>query len=416
MTRVLKALLTTTISLVWWSAAQAQTTGYDARAELLKTDVYFLASEALEGRETGTSGARIAAHYIAARMEALGLQARGDEGTYFQNFAIPQLNPHSTDPGTMTSVVQGKNVIGYIDHGAETTVVIGAHYDHLGYGNFGSLYMGDPAIHHGADDNASGVSGLLHLAALCRDQFTQNNYLFIAFAGEERGLLGSNYFVKSATYDLERVNYMLNMDMIGRLNAESVLAINGVGTSPSWMSLLETIEVDSIAITTSASGIGPSDHTSFYHQGIPVLHFFTGQHEDYHRPSDVAQKINYTGLWSVMSFVGQVIAGLDDAGKLVFAETTDPTQTARSDFKVTLGVMPDYLYGGQGMRIDGVRPDRPADNAGLQKGDIILQMGGTDIGDMTDYMNALSQFIPGQKVNIVFERDGERKAADVTFD
>ena len=385
----------------------------EATAQLQK-DIGYLASDKLEGRETGTHGGDLAAVYIAKRMAELKLKPMGDNGTYLQEFALPQFDPHN--PHQTTSVVKGSNVVGFLDHGAENTIVIGAHYDHLGYGGFGSLYVGDePQIHNGADDNASGVAGLLYLVKVCK-QFPNNNFLFIAFAGEERGLLGSNYFVKHSTTDLSHVNFMINMDMIGRLKPERSLAIGGVGTSPSWMPVLESLHVDSIQIVPTESGVGPSDHTSFYNEGIPVLHFFTGQHEDYHKPSDDTERINFPGMISVLHYITDVIDDLDDESKLVFQETKDSTQTARADFKVTLGVVPDYLFSGEGMRIDGLRPDRPASNAGLQKGDVVVQMGDVKVSDMMSYMEALGEFNPGQTVKVTVVRDGTRIEKEVTFD
>ncbi|HLF63392.1 MAG TPA: M28 family peptidase [Saprospiraceae bacterium] len=383
--------------------------------EQLRKDISYLASDALEGRETGKPGAQLAATYIATRMAELKLAPMGDEGTYFQEFAMPQFDPHN--PHSTTSVVRGSNVIGFMDHGAEHTIVIGAHYDHLGYGGFGSLYIGaEPAIHNGADDNASGVAGLLYLAEVCKKQFRGNNFLFIAFAGEERGLLGSNYFVKNATTDLSSVNFMLNMDMIGRLKAEKSLAVYGVGTSPEWKPVLEALQIDSIQMVPTESGVGPSDHTSFYHEGIPVLHFFTGQHEDYHKPSDDTDKINFAGMQSVLKYIEAVLQALDDDAKLVFQETQDSTQSMRTDFKVTLGVMPDYLYSGKGMRIDGVRPDRPAAKAGILKGDIVLRMSDLEVIDMMSYMEALGTFVPGQTIKVLIEHEGVQLEKEVTFD
>lgn len=396
------------------STEQVASRGIGAMAQL-KKDITYLSSDALEGRETGEPGAQLAADYIAGRMADLKLKPMGDDGTYFQEFAMPQFDPHS--PHSTTSVVRGSNVIGFLDNNADHTVVIGAHYDHLGFGSFGSLYAGgEPAIHNGADDNASGVGGLLYLASVCKVQFKQNNFLFIAFAGEERGLLGSNYFVKHSTTDLTRFNYMLNMDMIGRMKPEKSLAVYGVGTSPQWMPVLETLHIDSIQIVPTESGVGPSDHTSFYYEGIPVLHFFTGQHEDYHKPSDDVDKINFAGISSVMKYIEAILRAFDDDQKIAFQETQDSAQTMRTDFKVTLGVMPDYLYSGKGMRIDGVRPDRPAAKAGLVKGDIVLRLGDMEVNDMTTYMEALGSFAPGQTIKVMIEHEGAQVEKEVTFD
>jgi hypothetical protein len=381
----------------------------------MRMDITYLASDALEGRESGSKGGQLAAQYVAERMAGLKLKPMGDDGTYFQDFAISQLNPHN--PHGTTSIVHGSNVVGYLDQGAPYTIVVGAHYDHLGYGGFGSLYISDePAIHNGADDNASGVAGMLAIADACRKKFKQHNFLFIAFAGEERGLLGSNYFVKNPVIDLASVNYMINLDMVGRLKAERSLAISGVGTAPQWRPAIEALNIDSLHIVATESGVGPSDHTSFYYEGVPALHFFTGQHEDYHKPSDDVDKVNFPGLASVTKYIIALIGELEDDPKLEYQETQDSTQMVRSDFKVTLGVMPDYLYDGRGMRIDGVRPDRPAANAGLVKGDVVLKMGDFDIADMMGYMEALGGFSPGQKIMVTIERDGKEVEKELTFD
>ena len=212
------------LSLTAWS---------QSAIEQLRTDVSYLADDKLEGREIGTTGEQLAAEYIAKRYQEIGLTPKGIDG-YFQTFSRKQeQNPHSTAP-TDTGRVVGRNVAGFIDNGAKTTVIIGAHYDHLGYGAHGSLHTGEPAIHNGADDNASGVAVMLHLAETLKNGPKANNYLFIAFSGEERGLWGSNFFAKEPTIKVENVNYMINMDMVGRLNEENTLAVNGTGNSPLW--------------------------------------------------------------------------------------------------------------------------------------------------------------------------------------
>ena len=311
----------------------------------------------------------------------------------------------------------GHNVIGYIDNHAENTVVIGAHYDHLGYGGHESLYRGTPAIHNGADDNASGTSTLIELARkLKSSSFKKYNYLFIAFSGEEKGLLGSNYFVKHPTIDLKKVNYMLNMDMVGRLKPEEhVLLINGAGTSPSWDSLLNNIKVDSLRIKTTASGVGPSDHTSFYLEGIPVLHFFSGTHSDYHKPSDDEPLINYNGMVSIFHYMYDLIEQTNKLPKLTFTKTNDSSNEDAPRFKVTLGVVPDYAFEGSGMRIDGVTEGRPAAIAGFLKGDVVIQMGEEKVADMMSYMKALSKFKKGDKVKVKVQRGNEVVEKDVTF-
>lgn len=382
----------------------------------LKEDVVYLASDSLEGRATGSEGELKAATYIADRFKALGLKPGGENNTYFQKFTFtPKTNPHQMPDSTAESAtkITGTNVIGRIDNSSETTIIIGAHYDHLGYGGQGSLYRGGKAIHNGADDNASGVALVLEMAAKLRKKNTANNYVFIAFSGEEMGLLGSNHFVKNATTPLENVNYMINFDMVGRLNADRSLVINGTGTSPVWESVLNDINRD-FKLVMKASGVGPSDHTSFYLNNIPALHFFTGQHQDYHKPSDDSHTLNYEGIQALSMYVFDLIAALDDDGKLTFTKTKNESQRVPG-FKVTLGVVPDYMYDGKGMRIDGVTEDKPAANAGLQKGDVVVKMEDYEIADMMGYMKALSKFEKGQTVKVTVKRGEDAIAVDVTF-
>ncbi|MFI5219038.1 MAG: M28 family peptidase [Bacteroidia bacterium] len=311
----------------------------------------------------------------------------------------------------------GHNVIGYLDNNAAATIVIGAHFDHLGYGDDGSLYRGEPAIHNGADDNASGSAALIELARTLKNSTDKsNNYLFIAFSGEEKGLLGSNYFVKHPTIDLKTVNYMMNMDMVGRLKKdERTLQVLGAGTSPAWKEVIEKINIDSVKIKESESGVGPSDHTSFYLSDIPVLHFFTGSHPDYHKPSDDEDKINYQGEISVMKIILSIIHQLNGKEKLAFTKTKDSDNSETPRFKVTLGVVPDYAFEGEGMRIDGVSDGKPASKAGLKAGDIVIQLGENKVLDMMSYMKALGKFEKGDTATVKVKRGNETVDAQVTF-
>ena len=382
--------------------------------EHLRVDVVYLASDLLQGRETGTKGEELAARYIANRFHQLGLKPMGKDDTWFHSFDFQHnANPHGAGAGEER---KGKNVVGWIDNGAPTTVVIGAHYDHLGMGMPGaSLHAGEPAIHNGADDNASGVADLLYLAGYLKgSKAKNNNYVFLAFSGEEFGLYGSKKFVSDPTINLENVNYMLNMDMVGRLNEEKVLAVNGAGTSPVWKDALDKIEVGGIKVKTTDSGIGPSDHTSFYLQDIPVLHFFTGQHADYHKPTDDSELVNYEGMYDIGQFIIQLIEALDDDGKIVFTKTKDEQQQAAS-FKVTLGVMPDYVFDGEGMRIDAVLDDRPAQKAGLEKGDVVIQIGDVEVKNIYDYMDGLGKFKKGDKAKVKVKRKDEVVEKEVEF-
>lgn len=382
----------------------------------LQDDVTFLASDALQGRQTGTEGEKKAAAYIAQRFENLGLQLKGTNG-FLQPFTFkPKTNPHEevkfdvNGDGTIT----GNNVIGFIDNKASNTIIIGAHFDHLGFGGEGSLFREKKkAIHNGADDNASGVAVMLQLASKLKEKNTQNNYLFIAFSGEEMGLLGSNYFVKNPTIDLSKVSYMLNMDMVGRMKQDSTLAVYGVGTSPIFKQVLKAHN-NKFKLVQQESGVGPSDHTSFYLANIPVLHFFTGQHEDYHKPSDDSEKLNYDGMELISTYIFDIISDLDDNGKLAFRTTKNESESTPR-FKVGLGVVPDYLYDGKGLRIDGVSDDKPAKKAGLQKGDIVVKIGDSTITNMMSYMRALSIFKEGDVTKVVVKRGNKEFESVINF-
>ncbi len=380
----------------------------------IQVDLVYLSSDLLGGRESGKEGERMAAEYIVSRFKEIGLQPIGEDGTWFQPFDFNfKDNPHATEGAEERT---GKNVIGYLDNGAQNTIVVGAHYDHLGMGiPMASLHTGDPAIHNGADDNASGVAAMLHLAELLgRSEAKHNNYLFIGFSGEELGLYGSKYFTNNPTIDLASINYMLNMDMVGRLNKERVLAVYGVGTSPAWMESLEKINNGNFKIKTTESGIGPSDHTSFYLKDIPVLHFFTGQHSDYHKPSDDSDLINYQGIKDVSEFLLQLVENFDSTGKFEFTKTKDEQQQGAS-FKVTLGVMPDYVYDGEGMRIDAVMDDRPAKIGGIENGDIVIKIGDIEVKTIYDYMEGLSKFKKGDKTKVKVKRGKKTLTKEVVF-
>lgn len=311
----------------------------------------------------------------------------------------------------------GHNVIGYIDNGAATTVVLGAHYDHLGYGeDHNSLYAGEtPMIHNGADDNASGTGALLELAKMLKgSKLKKNNYIIISFSGEELGLFGSKYFTEHPTVNISNANYMINMDMVGRLNDSThSITVGGFGTSPTWGEIITS--TNSISVKTDSSGSGPSDHTSFYLKGIPVLFFFTGTHMDYHKPSDDADKINYAGELQVIKYIYTVIENAEPKGKLAFTKTRDQS-AGRTGFKVSLGVMLDYTYsGGDGVKVDGVSDNKPAKKAGVQAGDIIFQLGDHKFGDVTEYMGALNKFNKGDSIKVKIKRGKEEVVLDITF-
>ena len=220
------------------------------------------------------------------------------------------------------------------------------------------------------------------------------------------GLLGSNYYCKNPTINLEEVQYMLNFDMVGRLDTSKGLAINGVGTNPNWTDELEKANWDNLSLIYGESGVGPSDHTSFYLQDIPVLHFFTGQHEDYHKPSDDVEKINYDGIQMIKELIVRLADQLDAKDTFEFVKTKDESED-NPRFTVTLGVMPDYLFQGEGMRIDGVTEGKPASKAGFLKGDIVIQMDTIIVDGMKAYMKGLSLFEKGDSTMIKVQRGEE---------
>lgn len=310
----------------------------------------------------------------------------------------------------------GHNVIGYINNGSPETIIIGAHFDHLGYGeDHNSLWTGPPAIHNGADDNASGTAAVIELARLLKNsKLNNNNYLLICFSGEELGLFGSKYFTEHPTINLSSVDYMINSDMVGRLNDSThSLTIGGFGTSPSWGNILET-KTKYINVKFDSSGIGPSDHTSFYLKNIPVLFFFTGIHPDYHKPSDDVDKINFTGELQVIKYIYNVLEETNKMNKLAFSKTREPKMQGEH-FTVSLGIMPDYSFSGKGIRADGIIDGKIAQKAGIQAGDVIVRLGENSFSDIYSYMNVLSKYKKGDSTTVTVIRGNKELTFNIVF-
>ncbi len=292
-------------------------------------------------------------------------------------------------------------------------IVLGAHFDHLGLGGpgSGSLQPDTVAVHNGADDNASGVAALLELGEKLASERNRlkRSILLIAFNGEEKGLLGSKYFVKHPTVDLSAIITMINMDMVGRLS-ENKLSIGGTGTNPQADSLLNSLNADyNLKIKLSSEGYGPSDHASFYINNIPVLFFFTGIHDDYHHPSDDWDKINAEGEKKVADFIHDVVLKLDQSDtrpQFAQAGPKEP-QATRRRFKVTFGVLPAYGSQTEGLEIDGTKRDGPAAKAGMLKGDVIIEIEGKEIKNIYDYMYRLAELKKGQTVSVKVRRGEE---------
>ena len=380
-----------------------------------KKDISYLASDELEGREIGTKGETLAAEYISAQFKKLGLSPAGDDGTYLQHFSVKQKsNPHAEQAAPDDPEIKGKNVLAFLDHKAENTIIIGGHYDHLGYGGSGSLHRGEDAIHNGADDNASGITAIIELAKRLKTGAKNNNYLFIAFSGEEKGLWGSKHYANNPDLELNTVNYMINLDMVGRMEDNKVL-INGTGTAPDFDGIIDYSNTFELTVIKKVSGMGPSDYTSFYLKDVPVLSFFTGQHEHYHKPGDDEEHINYEGIETTVDFIEKIIHNLDTKGKMTFTKTKDE-QARSGGFKVTLGVIPDYMYEGKGMRIDGVSEGRTASKGGLENGDIVIQLGEHEIIDMQTYMDALNEFEIGKTTEVKVKREDVILTMTVTFE
>jgi len=354
--------------------------------------------------------------------------------------------------------VPAYNVIGILDGSdpilKKEVIVIGAHCDHLGRGGEGSLAPKEGDIHHGADDNASGTAGLLELARIFSEQRPRpkRTLVFIAFSGEEEGLLGSNYYVNHPIVPLANTVAMINMDMIGRMKNKSLI-IGGVGSAPEWRSTVEranllqgmTVTADGsngqpqpsnglpmvvgangrvvvandttkqFLLTLNEDGFGPSDHSSFYAKQVPVLFFWTGTHEDYHKPSDTADKINYDDEARILSFVARIARDLDASDKRPSYTVAKSESTGRSTgFRVYLGTIPNYADSSDGLLLDGVRDDSPAAKAGIKAGDKIVKLAGRDVHNVYDYTHALGEMKAGQEYEVELLRGGERITLKIT--
>ncbi|HEY8470134.1 MAG TPA: M28 family peptidase [Longimicrobiales bacterium] len=370
--------------------------------------VRYLADDALEGRLAGSAGERCAGDYIAASFRRMGLQPAGENGTYFQDVPLASAtNPHA--PGGT-----GRNVVARLEGRdpalRDEAIVIGAHYDHLGRGGFGSLAPdARDAVHNGADDNASGVAALLAVAERLAADPPARSVIFVAFTGEESGLLGSAHYTAHPAVPLERTRAMLNMDMVGRLGA-GPLIVYGTGTAAEWDGILDAAaSAAGIELARKEDGYGPSDHTSFYLKDIPVLHFFTNTHDDYHRPSDDWERIDVRGIERVVAVVEAAARSVADrraALTLRRGAGTPPSASQGRGYGAYLGSIPDYTPADRGVRIAGVREGSPAERAGLRAGDIIIGFDDEEIADIYAMTEALRARKPGDRVRIRVLREG----------
>ncbi|MEO8088709.1 MAG: M28 family peptidase [Gemmatimonadales bacterium] len=379
----------------------------------LLDDIRFLSDDRLQGRMTGSRGADSAAAYLARRFSQVGLQPAA--GGWFQSFTVGREAP-AAKSGQIGPLV-GKNVVGILPGRdpvlRNQTVILGAHYDHLGLGGFGSL---DPdstgLVHNGADDNASGAAALIQVAARLAGSPPARTVVFIAFSGEELGLLGSAYYVKQPIYPLAGTLAMVNLDMVGRLR-NGRLIVYGARSAKEFPALLDSLNwYAGFDMKAQGDGYGPSDHSSFYVAKRPVLHLFTDLHEDYHRTTDDWQKVNYDGLKRVADFTLGLVTALANRTKpLTFLELTapatsqvDPQPFGTPGYGAYLGTVPDMTGAPGGVRLVGVRAGSPAEKAGLRGDDIITRIGSTETPDLQAMTDALRSHKPGEVVEILVRR------------
>lgn len=318
-----------------------------------------------------------------------------------------------------------KNVIAFVPGrgaGRDEYVIVGAHYDHLGRGETGSLSMlGRREIHNGADDNASGTVAMLELAKHYAKANPQRSIIFIAFTAEERGLLGSAHFVNEPPVPLDKVVAMINLDMVGRL-AGDTLEVGGSGTAAEFEAIIAAVDEQSQLRLKPASsrvggqgGLGPSDHASFARKKIPVMFLWTGNHVDYHRPTDTADKVNYEGMVMIVDATRRTIDRLLVMPRTQYVDTFDRSSMAMGAMRVRLGIMPDYSSEDNGVKVGSAFPDTPAARAGIKDGDVIVQIGQTPIATMEDYMSAMNKHKPGDTVTIGVMRNGQRLNVEAKF-
>lgn len=390
----------------------------------------------MEGRATGSAGNDSAAAFIARRYESLGLRAlvrRGDAATCAADASNELCRPGFLQPFVARSVMtahaaggapRSQNVVAMVpgrDPALRGQVlVIGGHFDHLGRSSASAM---DPerrdAIRNGADDNASGTAVVMELARLFARVPARRSILFVNFSGEELGLLGSQWFVENTPVPLDSVQAMLNFDMVGRLSNDR-LTVYGVATATELSAILDSSNVEpKLSVAGQGDGFGASDHSSFYAKGIPVLHFFTGIHEDYHRASDKVERINAGGMARVTAYAERIarrLADRPDRLTPVRAVAAAPQRGAREGTGVYLGSVPDMSAADvTGVRLMGVRAGSPADKAGLKEGDVIVEFAGSAVTDLQTYSDALYSKKPGDVVKVVVTRGAQRLTLDVTL-
>lgn len=391
-----------------------------AAEERIRADVRYLADDARQGRGVGTVGLDSAGAYLARRFQDAGLEPGGTDG-YFQPFALDPSAPALAHAGiTVDGPV--RNVVGILaGRGplAAETVVLGAHYDHLGLGGMGSL---DPdsagIVHNGADDNASGTAALLETARILahRPGANRRTLVFVAFTAEELGLMGSEHYARHPAPPDRPTYAMINFDMVGRLGQDSLVVI-GTGSAAEWTSLLAGVNGDhGLSVSVVSDPWGRSDHSSFYARRIPVIHLFTNTHTDYHRTTDDWDKIDVPGIARVAEFAADLAWRLANRrDQLTFVDVPRPAPVAGGGYGAYLGTIPDMSESPGGVRLTGVRAGSPADAAGIQGGDILVRLGEYEVKDLYDMTRALRNYHPGDVVTVVVVRDGEQLEVTATL-
>ena len=393
-------------------SARAQAPNRKASADRILADVTYLSVDAREGRGVGTTGIDSAAAYISRQFRQAGLQP-GVNGSFFQIFPLDATAPALAHCGVKASAI--KNVIGTLPGKgrlANQTVVIGAHYDGLGFGGCGSLEPDSlGVVHNGADDNASGTAGVMEIARLLRERARgatdQRAIVFAAFTGEELGIIGSSYYASNAPRPLDSTSVMLNLDMVGRM-VENRLQAMGTLTAVELNAVLDTVNRDyHLALSVGGDGWGSSDHAAFSAGRVPVLHFFTGIHSDYHRTTDDWQKIDPSSEATVAAFVADVAWKLaTHTTRLTYVPLPPPQASAGGGGygAASLGTLPDMASPPGGVRIQGVRPSSAAEKAGVKGGDVLLRLGTHDTPDLNEMTKALQEHQPGDTVDVVVKR------------
>jgi hypothetical protein len=384
-----------------------------SKKRMLET-VRFLSSDELRGRGLGTGELDRAARFIAGRFQEAGLEPAGNsEGSYFQTW--------EDQSGTPERRVNLRNVVGIIPgrnpERRAQSVVVGAHYDHLGLGWPDVREEHRGKIHHGADDNASGVAVLLELAQVLGKSLKPNStVVFVAFTGEEAGRKGSKYFVgNQKRYPSEQCLGMVNLDTVGRLEEKKLLVL-GAGSATEWVHIFRGAGyVTGVGVETVSRELDSSDQKSFQEAGVPAVQLFTGPHLDYHRPTDTVDKIDPEGLLKVASVAKEVIEYLakrEEPLTNILKPSSHVESAPKKTRKVSLGIIPDFAYSGKGCRLSGVVPGSPAESSGLREGDVIVRIGSNAVHNLRDFSNVLKSLNPGDRISITFLRADKEMTAE----